>query len=424
MRRTIRVQPATRSHLNISKPCSLDHEVIREPTTPLIHSEARIWLIHSGRGALNLQGARYELGPGDVVCILPWQITDVIQVAEPLQYTLLIYDLDSVNRLMKAFYESDLLERGWLHSLSALPVLHCGGEAGKPVREIFAQLQEELGLESTLDAPSPAPYGNILVMSSLVRLCVQLERIRRQGQPVTTAGEPAGDKSRILRYMYVHLSEKLTLDMLSRLFYCSPSSISAYLTKATGLSFFDLLNEMRIGKTADYLLYTDLTLEELAEILGYVDASHISKVFSARVGMRIGAYRKTYQRVEEICQVEQGRLAYAIIQAIYRGYAAPLRAQETADAFGISVSQLNKLLLCQVEKNFEDFLNYVRINRACEQLLHTRKPIHEISFEVGYNSTKTFTRYFLRQMAMTPSAFRSGVKGGQDGGRGTGAQPE
>ncbi len=398
----------------------MDHEVIREPTTPLIHSEARIWLIHSGRGALNLQGARYELGPGDVVCILPWQITDVTQVEEPLQYTLLIYDLDSVNRLMKAFYESDLLERGWLHSLSALPVLHCGGEAGKPVREIFAQLQEELGLESTLDAPGPAPYGNILVMSSLVRLCVQLERIRRQGQPVTTAGEPAGDKSQILRYMYVHLSEKLTLDMLSQLFYCSPSSISAYLTKATGLSFFDLLNEMRIGKTADYLLYTDLTLEELAEILGYVDASHISKVFSARVGMRIGAYRKTYQKVEEICQVEQGRLAYAIVQAIYRGYAAPLRAQETADAFGISVSQLNKLLLCQVEKNFEDFLNYVRINRACEQLLHTRKPIHEISFEVGYNSTKTFTRYFLRQMAMTPSAFRSGVKGGQDGHKGRG----
>lgn len=420
MYRTIRVQPATRSHLNISKPCSLDREVIREPTTPLIHSEARIWLIHSGRGVLKLQGETYTLEPGDVVCILPWQITDVIQVAEPLQYTLLIYDLDSVNRLMKAFYESDLLERGWLHSLSALPVLHCGGEAGKPVREIFAQLQEELGLESTLDAPSPAPYGNILVMSSLVRLCVQLERIRRQGQPVTTAGEPAGDKSQILRYMYVHLSEKLTLDMLSQLFYCSPSSISAYLTKATGLSFFDLLNEMRIGKTADYLLYTDLTLEELAEILGYVDASHISKVFSARVGMRIGVYRKTYQKVEEICQVEQGRLAYTIIQSIYRGYAAPLRAQETADAFGISVSQLNKLLLCQVEKNFEDFLNYVRINRACEELLRTRKPIHEISFEVGYNSTKTFTRYFLRQMAMTPSAFRSGVKGGQDGHKGRG----
>ena len=36
----------------------------------------------------------------------------------------------------------------------------------------------------------------------------------------------------------------------------------------TGLSLFDLLNEMRIGKTANYLLYTDLTLEEIAAALG------------------------------------------------------------------------------------------------------------------------------------------------------------
>ena len=34
----------------------------------------------------------------------------------------------------------------------------------------------------------------------------------------------------------------------------------------------------------NYLLYTDLTLEELAEILGFVDGAHISKVFKARTG--------------------------------------------------------------------------------------------------------------------------------------------
>ena len=64
MYRTIRVQPANRSNLNISKPCSLDREVIREPTTPLIHSEARIWLIHSGRGVLKLQGETYTWSRG------------------------------------------------------------------------------------------------------------------------------------------------------------------------------------------------------------------------------------------------------------------------------------------------------------------------------------------------------------------------
>ena len=53
----------------------------------------------------------------------------------------------------------------------------------------------------------------------------------------------------------------------------SESSISNYITLTTGLSFFDLLNEMRVGKTINFLLYTNLTMEELAEILGFVDSS-------------------------------------------------------------------------------------------------------------------------------------------------------
>ena len=86
--------------------------------------------------------------------------------------------------------------------------------------------------------------------------------------------------------MYTHLSEKLTLSQLSRQFFLSESAISAYITQTTGLSFFDLLGEMRIGRSISFLLYTDLTMEQLAEILGFVDSSHISKVFSARLGTR------------------------------------------------------------------------------------------------------------------------------------------
>ena len=73
----------------------------------------------------------------------------------------------------------------------------------------------------------------------------------------------------------------------------------------TGLTFTDLINEMKVARTANYLLYTDLTLDELAEILGYVDASHISKIFRARLGMRINDYRQCYQKVQKICGVSE-----------------------------------------------------------------------------------------------------------------------
>ena len=195
--------------------------------------------------------------------------------------------------------------------------------------------------------------------------------------------------------------------MLSRVFYMSESSISAYITGITGLSFVDLRNEMRIGKTANYLLYTDFTVEELAEVLGYVDSSHISKVFSARVGMKINEYRKTYARVGEICKVDDSRKAYEIVRYIYRYYDQELTAQNTASRFGMSVQELNRVLMYQLEKNFEEYLNSVRVNRACELLISTDASVMDIALDVGYHNAKTLTRNFVKHKLMTPQSFRT-----------------
>ena len=48
---------------------------------------------------------------------------------------------------------------------------------------------------------------------------------------------------------------------------------------------------MRVGKTMDMLLYTDLDIEEIAEITGFSDRSHLSKVFTARTGQNPNKYR-------------------------------------------------------------------------------------------------------------------------------------
>lgn len=209
--------------------------------------------------------------------------------------------------------------------------------------------------------------------------------------------------------MYNHLSEKLTLSNLSKLFFMSESSISNYITLTTGLSFFDLLNEMRVGKTINFLLYTNLTMEELAEILGFVDSSHISKVFAARIGMKANDFRKTYQNVYEMCNIKMTRDAYDIVAYIYRNYAEDLTPQNTADRFHISIKELNTILLYQVEKNFPDFLNFVRVNRASELLKNTDQTITQIAIDVGFNNAKTLTRNFLRYRTMTPGAFRQNI---------------
>ncbi len=89
------------------KICSIDTEVIDTPTTPLIHQMSRFWLINEGQGVLKLQDREYKLCPGTIVSILPWQISDVIQVDAPLQYYLLAYYCDNINSIIKPVYSAD-----------------------------------------------------------------------------------------------------------------------------------------------------------------------------------------------------------------------------------------------------------------------------------------------------------------------------
>lgn len=85
--------------------------------------------------------------------------------------------------------------------------------------------------------------------------------------------------------------------------------------------FFDLLNEIRIGKTISYLIYADRTFEELAEILGCVDSAHIRKAFLEHIGMKANDFRKTYQSIGDKCYIKDRQIFYYIVYYIYRNYA-------------------------------------------------------------------------------------------------------
>ena len=88
--------------------CSFDIEVISEPTTPLIHPMSRWWLINEGEGTLLLNDKKYPLKKGTLVSVLPWQITDIIEVKSPLQFFVMAYYFDNINEIIKTFYNPDM----------------------------------------------------------------------------------------------------------------------------------------------------------------------------------------------------------------------------------------------------------------------------------------------------------------------------
>lgn len=404
-----RIQSQLRSGYDRMSICSFDVEVIEAPTKPLIHQMSRFLLFIEGQGTLKLQGKSYELKPGTMVSILPWQTSDVVEVIEPLKFYLLKYYFDGVNDVIKSFYNTHNDAVAIIDHLTRTPVIWCDDPKRRLMMGLFHQVREEIGLDMGQDEADTFDLKHIYLTNKLVEILLQFYRF---GDLNEAEGKQAGqaiDNTEILHYIYNHLSEKLTLKTLAAKFFLSESSVSNYLHKTTGLSFFDLMNEMRIGKTVNFLLYTDLTMEELAEVLGFVDSAHISKVFMSRIGMKANDYRKTYQKVNEICKIKATKATFEIVDYMYRHYGEALTLKSVAEQFHMTTKQLNRTLMYQVERNFEDFLNFLRVNRASELLLSTDWPITDVAVAVGYNTTKTLTRNFLKLRLMTPGAFRQKV---------------
>lgn len=426
MSNIIKMQDLYFSDYDSHRLCQFYYEVLDKPTTPIIHQMSRFWLINKGRGVLKLQGKEYELKPGTPVSVLPWQVSDIVQVDSPIQYFLLVYYFDGVNDIIKSLYNLGHGPLNLIEDLSQNPVIYCSTGQAKYMHQLFLQLRDELGggAVPSLETSVASELGSLFITNKLIELIINLWRIGKANSSQAAEVSAPADRTEILQYMYHHLSEKLTLKTLAKTFYMSESSISLYIVQTTGLTFPNLLNEMRVGKTITYLLYTDFTMDELAEILGFVDSSHICKVFAARIGLKANEFRKTYQKIGSICNIRDSRKAYSIVEYIYKHYSGNLTPQSVARKFDITVRKLNTILFYQVEKSFSDFLNYVRINRACGLLLDTDKTIAEIASLTGYNNVKTLTRNFLKFQVMTPGKYRESVskKGGETPGPGAGEE--
>lgn len=410
MKRIVPTQSFYSSPTDYEKICSLNVDVIETATAPLLHPMARFWYIHSGRGRVKLQEREYELLPGTMVSILPWQISDIVWVDEPIRYYFLAYYFDNINAILKTFRTVDDKPFQLLKELQAIPVIHCQpGEAASAL-QIFEDVRREIGVEPVEPSKPGDELRGPYLVGKLMELIIMYCRLGRAAPDGCREASGSIQKSDILHYMYCNLNKKLTLERLSHLFFMSESTISAYIRQTTGLSFFDLLNEMRVGKALNYLLYTDLTLDELSELLGFVDASHISRVFAAKTGMKAGEYRRTYQNVGMLCNIRDDPAEYSLVAYIYRHCTEPLTPRSVAGEFHISEAALHRVLLYQVERSFADFLSYLRINRASVLLKTTPHPVTDIAVEVGYNSRKTFDRHFLKFRGMTAAEFRKNVE--------------
>jgi AraC-like DNA-binding protein len=96
----------------------------------------------------------------------------------------------------------------------------------------------------------------------------------------------------------------------------------------------------------------------------------------------------------------------AIVDRIAADVAKPLSAGVVAAELGMSESRFSRFFRRATGNTFTDFVNRIRVNRACQLLMETDRLVTHICYEVGFNNVANFNRRFLEIKGLTPTEFR------------------
>ena len=84
--------------------------------------------------------------------------------------------------------------------------------------------------------------------------------------------------------------------------------------------------------------------------------------------------------------------------------------QRMALDLGVSIYTLSRVISGTFHRNFNQYLNEIRLDYTCTLLEHKNQSITEICMEAGFGSQRTFNRVFREYYRMTPRTYREQKK--------------
>lgn len=157
-------------------------------------------------------------------------------------------------------------------------------------RQLVAQLAAEFSQNRSLkdEAAQATLSALVLYLTAAVR-----SQDRQAPGVIETVGYNKLSQ-RVIAFLTNHYSENLSLDDISSGVGVTKNYLCNAFKLNTGITIVDCLNMIRIRKAAEQIVYSDLPLTEVAQMCGYVSASHFNRVFMRYVGMPPGQCRRAY----------------------------------------------------------------------------------------------------------------------------------
>lgn len=389
---------------NEEKSISIQARILENNKECLYISDKLLYIIE-GKAKMKINNREYSIEKATIVIISPYSIVEIFDIEKPLNYIILSYNKLHLKNILNNINNTDMKI---FDIVNKYDISKLNYEYANKVKKIMLEIREEIGDESILELDIDKDKDKLTtlkVVIKIVELLIEITRNLNSKKQKTSLSL----SQTIIKYIYAHSSEKLSIMKLATIFFMSEAEVREHIDKFSSLTFKEILYKIRLQKTKELLLYTELNLDEIAETVGFVDGSHITKIWKLKKNMTPAVYRQIYKTSLFNITKEDKNVAFEIIDYLINNYNKELDVQNISKLFGLNEIKLNKLLLLYVDKNFNSFLNYTRINKSCELLLNTNKSIIDICFLVGYNNIKTFNNNFKKYKNITPTEFKNSL---------------
>ncbi len=156
----------------------------------------------------------------------------------------------------------------------------------------YAQRAIRLGASRFLLKPSKMEE----LIEAIGGMTAKLDLIK-PGEPESTEDEETDSAAssyvvtRALNYMEKNYKEKLRLVDVAEKCFVSQWHLSKLLNKYEGIGFSDALNRIRVKKAEELLMDPTLRVSDIAEMVGFIDMAHFSRVFKKWAGCSANEYR-------------------------------------------------------------------------------------------------------------------------------------
>lgn len=236
------------------------------------HDFYEIYYFISGQVEYRVEGRTYQLQPGDLLLISPWEFHQaVVTAGTPYERRVLWID-----RSYLAQFNEEKTDLTACFTSSAANLLR----PTKAQQNTIVTLLELLRRENKSEDFGSRFYAQGIFLQLMVEINRMAQQARQQKEPIKS-GELTG---RVIAYISAHYQEPLTLQSLADVFFVSKYYLSHEFSRTAGTSVYRYVLLRRLFAAREMIL-AGFSPGEASQQCGFRDYANFYRIFKAEYGV-------------------------------------------------------------------------------------------------------------------------------------------